>query len=202
MIKDAPEFSRWICDAAIDTVPFLEACLGEEIEADSLGDWDNSDEILEAIHSVAGEPYVQAVRDNCYNSENDFSDQFTFTVYVPERNEGGEWYYDSDAYIAVCIHLGGDVRGNYSGPRLFRADCVAETGFLDWVVGFTMETRDDAGDWDRDDSREGEECGVGYHSHPSSHVESEYGEGEWRGGAWYPKAHPEKRFFPYSYAGL
>ena len=81
--------------------------------------------------------YRQELRDNTFNSENDFSANFVFSFYVPE--DCGDWCYASDVFVTVERHLGGDVRGNYGPFSVFRVDNIAETGFLDWVCGWHAE---------------------------------------------------------------
>jgi hypothetical protein len=39
-------------------------------------------------------------------------------------------------FVVIEQHLGGYVRGNYGAATVYRVDNIAETGFLDWVVGW------------------------------------------------------------------
>lgn len=121
----------------------------------------------------------ELARDNVYNSENDFNSAFTWTVY---GNDSGDWVWDSgEQYIGVCIHRGGDVRGNYGMPRFFRVgDCIADTGFIDWTVSWYCESGPDEGMIEKIN----EECSVGYTSCPTSHLCDLLGtdDCEWKNG--------------------
>jgi hypothetical protein len=81
--------------------------------------------------------YRHVCRDNTYNSENDLSADFVFSVYVPE--DCADWCWCDDVFITVERHLGGDVRGNYGPFAVFRVDQIGESGFFDWVVGWYAE---------------------------------------------------------------
>ena len=73
-------------------------------------------------------------RDNTYNAENDFSHNFTWSIWGPDDTSDWCW---NEVYIAICQHYGGDPRNNfYSTPMLFRCESPAESGFLDWVLGW------------------------------------------------------------------
>lgn len=120
----------------------------------------------------------ELARDNVYNNENDFDSAFTWTVY---GNDSGDWLWDSEEqYIGVCVHRGGDVRGNYGMPRFFRVgDCIADTGFIDWTVSWYCESGPDEGMIEKIN----EECSIGYTSHPTSHLCDLLGteDCEWKG---------------------
>ena len=122
----------------------------------------------------------ELARDNVYNNENDFNSAFTWTVYG--SGESGDWLWDSDEqYIGVCIHRGGDVRGNYGMPRFFRVgDCIADTGFIDWTVSWCCDEGPDEGMVEKIN----EECSAGYTSCPTSHLCDLLGteDCEWVGG--------------------
>ena len=126
----------------------------------------------------------ELARDNVYNNENDFNSAFTWTVY---GNDSGDWLWDSDEqYIGVCVHRGGDVRGNYGLPRFFRVgDCIADTGFIDWTVSWYCESGPDEGMVEKIN----EECSAGYHSCPTSHLCDLLGteDCEWRSGSAFVK---------------
>ena len=121
----------------------------------------------------------ELARDNVCNNENDFNSAFTWTVY---GNDSGDWLWDSgEQYIGVCVHRGGDVRGNYGAPRFFRVgDCIAETGFIDWTISWYCESGPDAGMVEKIN----EECSYGYTSCPTSHLCDLLGteDCEWNGG--------------------
>ena len=122
----------------------------------------------------------ELARDNVYNNENDFNTVFTWTVY---GNDGGDWLWDTDEqYIGICLHLGGDVRGNYGSPQFYRVgDSIAETGFIDWTVFWYCESGPDKEMVDKIN----EECGYGYTSNPGHHLYELLGteDCEWVGGA-------------------
>lgn len=83
--------------------------------------------------------YENAARDNTYNSENDLSANFTWSVWTDDDDTSGDWCYPRQpAYVAICRHRGGDVRGNYGAPSLHRFDGV-DSGFLDWVLGWHIQ---------------------------------------------------------------
>ena len=184
--------STWLCDAAIDTDKFLTA-LGQDLTTE-LADWTerqeraypewdggeqkSEDAIIAYLSDLTGRDYVvgRSGRDNVYNNEQDFSSVFTYTVYVPVDSED-DWLYANDVFVAACVHLGGDVRGNYSGVQLFSADDLADTGFFDWTVGWSVAQEGD----DLEDER----VGRGYSSHPTSELEKHYGDqGRWKDGAF------------------
>lgn len=229
LVSTPEDGNRWLCDASIDTDAFLTATLGEPIELpDAIGNgWDNEPLVRAACEDHAlrqwddGEfvEYISAARDNACNSENDFSAVFTFTVYAPHTS--GDWCWDDDCYVAVCEHLGGDLRGNYGGVTVYRPDAaLAECGFLDWNLSWGVEravrrldnrNRVAVVGWELDENMS-ERAAVGYASCPSGELASMIGheEGEWRGGAFYFE--PARggsiaddgavyRATPYSYAG-
>lgn len=134
---------------AIDTEAWLKTVLGEEVElgGEELAHkmatkWlvEIEDDILAAIEQEEGVEYEATVVENVYNLENDFSDVFQFQVFRPAHDT--EWFYADDVYIAVEVHQGGDVRGNYGRVRLYRVDNLADTGFLDWVLGWDVTYSD------------------------------------------------------------
>ena len=134
-------------------------------------------------------------QDNTYNSENDLSSQVNFSIWCDEGS-GGDWCYPSGrAFIALCIHQGGDVRGNYGRTMLFDWE-GADSGFLDWVLGWSVEKLerrgqtqripDDLDDLDEDwaemivllaeqDEELSREASPGYQSLPSSALYDEAG---------------------------
>ena len=126
----------------------------------------------------------QLTRDNTYNSENDLSAELNLTIYGPDEN--CDWCWADDIYVAICVHQGGDPRGNYGGVRIYRVDNLAENGFLDWVLGWHVETADLSGvqqddlgkkdleglTWAVDDNLT-ERCSPGYAGLPSSELYKE-----------------------------
>jgi hypothetical protein len=125
--------------------------------------------------------------DNVYNSENDFDNVFQFSVYGPADTT--DWVYADDIYVAVVVHKGGDVRGNYGACRMYKADNLAESGFLDWTLGWRVEfigrpefLSDDMDEWTDEqiavledemwyeDKKLTERCSPGYASLPASEL--------------------------------
>jgi hypothetical protein len=116
------------------------------------------DEILASIQSEEGRGYVCTSVDNVYNNENDFSDVFQWQVFYPA--DSGDWLYADDAYVAIKVHQGGDVRGNYGRIRLYKVSDLAGSGFLDWTLGWSVRYSDGT------EPRYAEQCSPGYHSNP------------------------------------
>ena len=111
--------------------------------------------------------YRQALRDNTYNSEQDLSAQFVFTVYVPE--DAPDWCWAHDAYVVVEKHLGGDVRGNYGPFNVFKVDSLADTGFFNWVCSWFV--RPVAEDYDSEILQTANDrLSVGYSSWPTGEL--------------------------------
>ncbi|SAK95814.1 hypothetical protein AWB76_07202 [Caballeronia temeraria] len=116
------------------------------------------DALLEAIQSEEGREYRCTSVDNVYNNENDFSDVFQWQVFYPA--DAGDWCYADDVYVAIEVHQGGDVRGNYGRIRLYKIDDLCDGGFLDWSLGWSVRYSDG------EDTPYAEECSIGYHSNP------------------------------------
>jgi len=113
--------------------------------------------------------YRHACRDNTYNSDNDFSANFVFSVYVPE--DCADWCWCDDVFITVERHLGGDVRGNYGPFAVFRVDQIGESGFFDWVCGWHAEPVPADADSDLPDlTRWNDRFATGYSSWPTGEV--------------------------------
>jgi len=171
--------SSYLECCSLDTASHLEASLGvplelpEHLNADG---WATEQEeaLCRWFARLTHQQYEHVTRDNTYNSENDFSSNFVFSVFAPV--DRSEWLYCDDVFIVVETHLGGDVRGNYGSFQVFRVDNVAESGFLDWTLGWWAEPiNPDAVDHlakleDQELQRANEEMGVGWSSHPSSHL--------------------------------
>ena len=190
VVKAPDTGSTWISDAAIDTEALLSA-VGDDITSEfdtwidadaarSIPEWDGGDEaeplFLAYLLARTGLLYRAGGRDNTYNHEQDLSAVFTYTAYVP-KSASADWLYADGVYIAVCVQGGGDVRGNYGGPRLLSIDDPADSGFFDWVVSWYLE-KDGTG---IDDER----VERGYSSHPTSELEKHYGSaGVWKDGAF------------------
>lgn len=188
----------YLYDASLDTQAWLTEKLCEEIAIPEIAgveqpEWDH--DLLAHVQSLVNaeaveneedpKEYVQVHRDNVYNHENDFSDVFTYTIYVSKEDHDRDWVWNRDAaFIAVCLHKGGDVRGNYGMPKLYRIDdSIGDSGFLDWVMGWHVvnaETGDPVENSDR--------FSVGYASNPgcelAKHLDND-DKGEWIDGAFH-----------------
>lgn len=142
--------------------------------------------------------YEVVARDNTYNQENDFNHDFTWSIWSNKPN--GDWCWDSDIYVAVCQHYGGDPRNNwYSTPKLFAVDSIADSGFLDWVLGWGVSwsrcsdfldcepsdlTEDQAKEIasdtfnDKELDRLNERCCIGYSSNPTCELADHCDDGD------------------------
>jgi hypothetical protein len=184
--EDGPGYS---CDASIDRDRWLADVADVDITGELPEDfdgWDNDPAVLETVASVAAregssEDYALVSRDNVYNSENDFDSVFTFSVYAP--NGSPDWVWADGVFVAVTLHLGGDPRGSYGATKLYRIDSPADAGFLDWTIGWSVDT-----DTIPDDCEiKFDEFAVGYSSNPTHHMSEAFETelGLWKGGAFY-----------------
>lgn len=87
----------------------------------------------------------QTSGDNTYNSENALSDDFQYSTFE----------YEDETYVILQVHLGGDIRGNYSRPAVFQF--TDQDYFYDWSrvsmsAGDVWFDSDDAGYHWYDDS--------------------------------------------------
>jgi len=158
--ENAPEY------CSIDTGEFLEQTLGREVldggELEKIlsKKWLMQCEydIKAALHDETGTRYKCTEVDNVYNHENDFSSVFQYQIFYPESES--DFYYCDDVFVAVEIHQGGDVRGNYGRPQIFRVDNVAESGFFNWVLGWSVNYSDGR------EVPENDRFSIGYAKHP------------------------------------
>ena len=171
--------SRYLECCTIDTAGHLEASLGNPLQ---LPDHLNADgwatEQEEALcrwfARLTHQQYRHITRDNTYNSENNLSSNFVFSIYAPE--DCIDWCWADDVFVVVETHLGGDVRGNYGAFQVFRVDSVGDSGFLDWTLGWAAEPINaDSVDYlakleDQELQRANDEMCVGWSSCPSSHL--------------------------------
>jgi len=131
----------WDCPQ-LDTVEHLSASLGDPLELpehleEVLYDgWatDHESALLRWFARLTYASYEHVHRDNTYNSDNDLSANFVFSVFAPV--DCPDWLWAQDVFVVVETHLGGDVRGNYGAARVYRVDSIAESGFLDWICGW------------------------------------------------------------------
>jgi len=136
--------------------------------------------------------YRQVARDNTYNNENDYSQDFVWEVWhSPEVSDGRDWVWQSgrDTFGYTCpltgedlphivvvlyIHTGCDIRGGYS-PPIFGAFCGETVIPFHACVEFYMEAFDEYG---QDEAEEFNDTGqglCGYSSNPASHLEYSLG---------------------------
>jgi len=89
-----------------------------------------SGDVDELIHDLRKEGHhVEVVwNDNTYNHENDFNQDFQFTIF---RIDSG------DNYIALQTHNGCDIRGGYPAPEIFKIEDMDY--FSDWGVKYYGE---------------------------------------------------------------
>ena len=208
LIETPKDGCTYLWDASINTSAWLNELFGEPLDLDIPNEaWDNDSVVrglCEDHASVeANEPIqlIEATRENVYNGENDFNQVFTFSIYST-IDDKDEWYYGNVAvYIAVCLHLGGDVRGNYGNVKVYRCDDTDKlTYFLDWVIGWHVMYANDC------EYIEGDRFEIGYAHNPTSELESvldgDYNEkGEWIEGAFHAKIDGEKVIcYPYTNA--
>jgi hypothetical protein len=160
-----------ICYCSIDTEAWLTAVLGEPVEDyESDSHWIDEESIKDYLLSKGYETVSCTNADNTYNSANDFCSNFIFQAFTTSDTED-KWYWQDDVYIAIQVHLGGDVRGNYGDTRLYKLPpYCTEKGLFDWVL--EVEVIDS----------EGESLGklnVGYSSHPLSCIDDSFDSVEW-----------------------
>ncbi|AQT27809.1 hypothetical protein HOR67_gp47 [Ralstonia phage RS-PI-1] len=159
------------------------------------------DDIKAAIEAEMGEEYEFTRVDNTYNNENDFSSNFQWQVFYPAGSS--DWVYADRAYVAIEVHQGGDVRGNYGRIRLFSVDDLADSGFLDWVLGWNVEYSDGT------QVPENDRFSIGYASNPWCEMVDHIKGGD-RGLRWSEKHEAFVGWYedgravkvtPYTYAG-
>lgn len=117
------------------------------------------DTIKAAIESEEGGVEYACTRvDNTYNNENNFESNFQWQVFYPA--DSSDWCWSDNVYVAIEIHQGGDVRGNYGRIQLFKLDSLGDSGFLDWCLGWSVRHSDGT------QPEYEEQCSPGYHSNP------------------------------------
>ena len=200
IIQTPKDECTYLWDVSIDTQAWLTNLFGEPLDLDIPNEaWDDDRSVralcenhasVEANESIR---LVSAMRDNVYNGENDFNQVFTFSVYST-TDDADEWFYGNDAvYVAVCLHLGGDVRGNYGNVQVFRCDDSDKAlNFLNWVISWYVVRASDGEPIEQNDRFQ-----IGYAQNPTSELESaldgDYCEnGEWIDGAFHAKIDGEE----------
>jgi hypothetical protein len=158
----------------LDTDLHIEESLGSPIALpDHIDDgkWVSEQEpaLLRLFAKLTHNQYEQVHRDNTYNSDNDFSSNFVFSIFAPVGCS--DWCYCDDLFVTIEKHLGGDVRGNYGDAKVYRVGNIAESGFLDWVVGWYAEPIADDYDSEWPElQRLNERFCIGYSSWPTGEV--------------------------------
>ena len=159
---------------AIDSRQHIENSLGSPLELpeclqDQLSEkWANEceDDLLSLFKLMTGEDYKQVHRDNTYNSENDLSHFFVFTVYADAKSV--DWVWRRGCFVVVEIGSPGDPRcASYGPAQVFHLDdeTIGDSGFLDWNLSWWLEPINsdypaESIDWLND------RCSYGYSSNP------------------------------------
>jgi len=162
---------NWDCPC-IDTAEHIESTLGQPLELPEsidTGAWvsDAEESLLAFFKEKTGMDYVHQTRDNTYNSEQDLSSQFVFSIFAPE--DCSDWCWSDDVFVVIETHLGGDVRGNYSDFKVYRVDHIGDTGFFDWVCGWYAQPISDR--YSHDELEDvNSRLSVGYSSNPTSEL--------------------------------
>ena len=202
LIETPKNGCTYLWDASINTNAWLSQLFGEPLDLDIPNEaWDNDSVVRglcedhASIEANESTQLIEATRENVYNGENDFNQVFTFTIYST-IDDKDEWYYGNDAvYIAVCLHLGGDVRGNYGNAKVYRCDDVYKDAlqyFLDWTIGWHVVRANNG-----ESIEENDRFQIGYAQNPTSELESALDgdhdeKGEWIDGAFHAKMDGEK----------
>ena len=136
----SPDPLYWDCPT-IDTQEHIKAALGEPIQLPTYldnGDWatDNPQLLTYLSHLNCG-PIVEVERNNTYNTENNLSAEFIYTIFAP--TDACDWCWASDIFVAIEVHQGGDVRGNYGDYQVYKVSNIAETGLFDIQAGWYCE---------------------------------------------------------------
>ncbi len=171
----------WDCPT-LNTEAHLAESLGEPLAlpehlADALAvGWasEHEEALCRWFARLTHSSYQQVCRNNSYNSEQDLSAQFVFSVFAPE--DCTDWCWCPDLFVVVECHLGGDVRGSYGPALVYRVDSIADSGFLDWVVGWwcspvNREAVSFLADCEHPAlTRANDRLSIGWSSHPTSEL--------------------------------
>ena len=145
--------------------------LPEELEELLNGDYvtQHEDEVLAFLKDLTGREYEAVITDNTYNHEQDLDASILWTAFA--RVDRSDWLWAEDVFVAVAIHQGGDVRGNYGPDSLYRVDSIAESGFLDVMLSWHLEPIRDSEQYERELDRMNERLSQGYASYPYGELE-------------------------------
>jgi hypothetical protein len=145
--------------------------LPEELEELLNGDYvtQHEEQVLAWLEELTGVPYEQVHRDNTYNYEQDLDSSLLWSVFAPV--DCSDWIWAHDVFVAVAIHQGGDVRGNYGPDRLYRVDSLGETGFLDVVLSWWLDPIRDREQYERELDNLNQRLDRGYSGYPYGELE-------------------------------
>lgn len=155
-----------LIEATLEPDPMMQAAWEEWLDSRD----DNTDSLIEFMEHMG---FAHRGADNTYNNENDLSSEFYFNAFT--TSDSSDWIYDKHLILAVCVHQGGDVRGNYDGPTFYRpgGSSCDDLQWLEWVAswGFTRGHDVNGEALDNDQLMElSEEYQYGYTSNPSYHL--------------------------------
>jgi hypothetical protein len=92
----------------------------QEAIEQALADNDNLTWFESGPHVMEERGFTCSARDNTYNSDNDYDQNFVWEVW--QRESGRDWVWDTDAVVLVYVHTGADARGGYARPVAVRFD--------------------------------------------------------------------------------
>ena len=136
------------CGATISVAHFLHRRY--DVDEDLMEQFAETE--MDEADFMEAQGYVQAARDNTYNGENDFSQDFIWTVWVPVEFHG-DWIHTGnfdEQVVTIRIHTGCDIRGGYAAPIFCRAsgdytapvDCSADWGITEAIIDGERVTDD------------------------------------------------------------
>lgn len=155
----------WDC-TSINTEEWIAKVLGKPLDYECDGRWlsEQKYKILEFIENDSGGVmYTKTEVDNVYNYEQNFSSVFQWQIFYPTGER--DYMYCDDVYVAIEAHQGGDVRGNYGAVQLYRADYLADSGFFDWVIGWSVNYANG------EPVEQNDRFGIGYASNPTCELQ-------------------------------
>lgn len=149
----------------LDTQEFIENTCGQPLDYEDQGRWmaQQETQIIEYLKKKTGKNYKNFAVGNPYNGENDLSSVFQMMFLAPEDSR--DYLYDDELYVAVEIHQGGDVRGNY-GPVKVYGPIYDGSYLLNYVLEWQVHYADGT---ETLESEEGQFQG-GWAQHPLSHL--------------------------------
>jgi len=88
--------------------------------------------------------YTQSCRDNTYNADNDFDQEFVYEIWTPEHSGSDDYLYDDDAVVLIYAHTGCDVRGGYASPMIVTFPSCEYTMPFDFQCSLHSEQLDES----------------------------------------------------------